>query len=119
MKRTFEEVAKMHTDWAKTKFINGTPQGGLKHLRKEAQEVIEAIESGSKAELMFEVADCFMCLLDVAERLKIPLDEITSTMKIKLEINKGREWVDNGDGSYSHVKPPQSGGTLISSSDIK
>ena len=84
--------------------------GALIHAKREIDEVMAEIDDTQsmyqsvRNRAITEYADVFCCVLDSARRAGISLDEITNAMNAKLQINKTRQWKDNGDGSYSHIK---------------
>lgn len=102
----FEEIVLEHLDFTSKTFPKGTSKGALLHAEREIKEVFEEIEMQevNKQRLCIEYADIFGCITDSANRAGIKFEDIISAWKEKLEINKSREWKDNGDGSYSHLK---------------
>lgn len=94
-----------HIDWAAETFPKQTSVGAMRHLIREAKEVIADIEAAApRANKIEEYANCFGCLLSSMAQEGITIAEFADAFGGKLEINKGREWIDNGDGSYSHIK---------------
>lgn len=91
------------------------------HLKKEINEVIEAIEvleydifneKGDVREVYwqghtrvkFELADCFTLLLDVAAHENINVSELLDASEQKLEINKKRKWGEpDENGVVEHI----------------
>lgn len=102
---TFENAFVEHIEFTNKAFPKGTSKGALLHLQSEIKEVIEDIDSG--AELKFraiEFADALGCLLDAANRNGVTPKILLDAFYGKLQVNKGRTWQYNGDGSYRHVK---------------
>jgi len=81
------------------------------HLKKEIDEVIEAIENyhqdptdKTKTRVLFEIADCMMLLLDVASHENITFNLLMDAVAEKLEINKKRKWGEPDDnGVVEHI----------------
>lgn len=90
--------------WAKIVFPKRTQHGSFLKLISEVEEIRQCIDEDIRKP--DEYADAMFLLFDVAalERTPITPIEILEAAHAKLEINKRREWKDNGDGSYSHVK---------------
>ncbi len=84
-----------HSAWSQATFGSDEERGAigpLKHLAKEAMEVVRALESGDSAAAEMELADCFMLMLDAMRRMKMKLGHLATKTQEKLEINKKREW---------------------------
>lgn len=82
-------------NWAEATFPNRTDQSMFLKMYSEIGEMIDS--DGDR----LEVADVFILLLDYAKRKKI---DLTASVRLKLEINKGREWAVDTNGVMSHVK---------------
>ncbi|MEG1415877.1 MAG: DUF550 domain-containing protein, partial [Clostridium sp.] len=88
-----------------------------KHLKKEVDELIEALENFSKgggrpSELFFlagsEFADCLMLLLDASNHFGYDADQLITACYNKLEVNKARVWgVPDRDGVVEHIREPK------------
>ncbi|KAF0199015.1 MAG: hypothetical protein FD170_3943 [Bacteroidetes bacterium] len=107
--------------WSDATFGEGQRNTGiLHHLKKEVNELIEAVErfqnvsikligyKGSeeacKAAFM-EYADCFMLLLDSAYHFGLDAKTLIAFTKQKLEINKARKWgKPDANGVVEHIK---------------
>lgn len=103
--KTFEQLIKEHGEWADATFPKGTSMGALLHAQRECEEIRLDILNGHHDGLPIEYADALFCIMDSARRQGISLDRIIVAGSYKLQINKERQWKDNGDGSYSHIKP--------------
>lgn len=102
---SFDELIEDQGRWADETFPNGTAIGVLIHAHKEVDEIIQDIENKAEPEVLSkEYADAIFCIMNSARRKDISLGQIIDAGNKKLQINKGRKWKDNGDGSYSHVK---------------
>jgi len=92
------------------------------HLKKEIDEVIEAIDNFHKdrpygkdkeslellrhrrKRVLFEIADCMMLLLDVAAHEQYTFKLIMMAVEDKLEINKRRKWGEpDENGVVEHI----------------
>ena len=82
-------------NWAEATFPNRTDQSMFLKMYSEIGEMIDS--DGDR----LEVADVFILLLDYAKRKKI---DLTASVRLKLEINKDREWAVDTNGVMSHVK---------------
>jgi hypothetical protein len=99
----FKEAFAEHLTWTTSTFPKGTATGALLHLEREIKEVRDELPKDTFA-LAVEFADCLGCLIDAANRSGVNPKVLLDAFCYKLEINKGRKWKDNGDGSYSHIK---------------
>lgn len=105
MNKTFEELIEEHGQWADGTFPKGTAIGALLHAKREVQEIMDDIDNNAPVNnLATEYADALFCIMDSARRKGVTLIHILLAGDTKLQINKKRQWKDNGDGSYSHVK---------------
>lgn len=105
---TVLNVCAAHVEWSYATFPNGTALGAMIHAGKEVEEVMrELMKHPTEIDpwnLQEEYADVICCVLDSANRMGINPDQVFLALSNKLTINKMRKWVDNGDGSYRHVK---------------
>jgi len=87
----------------------------LYHLKKEVEELIEALEEPISVEFaeyqkqrrraVLEYADCFILLLDSADKFHLTANQILSACIEKLEINKARTWGEpDANGVIEHIK---------------
>ncbi len=107
MIKTFEQLAQEHKEWAFSTFPKCTSIGALLHAHREIDETISEINEGNpnrQLQLITEYADVFGCIIDSLHREGFAISEMLEAFDNKLQINKTRQWKDNGDGSYSHVK---------------
>lgn len=101
----FVNLINSHGEWADETFPEGTSIGALIHAHREIDEVVADIKNNvPKKQMTQEYVDAIFCVLDSARRESITLDDIAKEGWDKLKINKSRQWKDNGDGSYSHIK---------------
>ena len=70
-------------------------------LLKLQDEVKELLENPDDP---MEWADCFLLLIDAAQRKGHSMDDILEFCIQKLEINKKRTWQKQSNGVYRHVK---------------
>jgi hypothetical protein len=90
-------------EWSEKTFgdLRRGPQGPLKHLVKEVQEVLQ------KPDDLEEYADCIFLTLDAARRAGFTLDQLMLALEKKLVKNKARTWppIDyTSDEPKEHVK---------------
>ena len=103
--RKWEDVAKEHLEWTKKVFPKSTSRGALLHAKREIDETIADIDNSVDNETkVTEYADIICCVISSADKEGISPEDIVNAMYNKLQVNKEREWKDNGDGSYSHIK---------------
>ena len=75
------------------------------HAEREIKELRESIENQEPITVIAEeAADVLGCFFDAMQREGISLADIKLAFDKKLEKNKKRTWIFNGDGSYRHVK---------------
>lgn len=99
---TFEQRRR---DWSRRTFGDRGPVGPLKHLRREVDEVIAAWESGDRAAIREEFADCGHLLRDALDRAGISQEEHQADLEAKLAINEAREWPPAVEGEpCEHVR---------------
>lgn len=94
----FEELEKQRFEWASKTFKGCTAQGALEHLKDEIKE-IEAEPTDP-----IEYADALMLLFDAAGRSGVTVKDIFIAFRDKHQVNLTREWKQNANGSYYHVK---------------
>ena len=108
MKKTLEELKKKHQEFSIAKFPKSTAESSLIGLKKEADEAINELHGINRdyntEALPLEYVDCLMYLFDSIERSGLTMEQIKIAFIKKLEINEGRIWIKNFDGTYSHVK---------------
>tara|TARA_R110000744_G_scaffold159562_1_gene275680 strand:+ start:219 stop:521 length:303 start_codon:yes stop_codon:yes gene_type:complete len=86
-------------EWAKNTFPNSKTDNHLNHLLKE----IEELRADPKD--LLEYADCFIILLHVAKQNGVTVDLIQDAVKIKMDINKKRNWTQpDKDGAQHHIE---------------
>lgn len=111
-------------EWSDTTF--GSDRTGKPiayHLKKEVDEVIEAIDAFHKdrpydrkskesldllrkrrERVLFEIADCMTLLLDIAAHEQYTVKLIMMAVEDKLEINKKRKWGEpDENGVFEHI----------------
>ena len=100
--KTIEQIETIRNIWATKQFPNATDLSSLIKLEEEIQEIRENIQNGIKDPV--EYADALSCVFDSASRNGINVSAICNAFEKKTEINMQREWIENGDGTYSHKK---------------
>lgn len=83
-------------DWSRSVFgpdeVRG-PLGPLKHLAKEVQETIQAIENGDPTEeIAKEFADLLILFLDASRRAKYTVPQLVLIASDKMTENRARKW---------------------------
>lgn len=68
------------------------PVGPMKHLMKEAQEAVDAVNDP------VEYADCLLLLLDGIRRAGLTLEQVVASAHEKMKINELRTWPAPEDG---------------------
>ncbi len=102
----FEHVFEDHAQFAAKAFPLSTPESSLVHLKCEADEVLAELnfDYSTRERLLIEYADMMLCIISSATGRGITSSELVEAMHKKVQINKGRKWKYNGDGTYSHIK---------------
>lgn len=93
--------------WADTVFHSATSVTCLKHLQKEAGEAIEALEqNASTAAIAEELGDCFLLLMQAANRQGFRFRDIFNVAQAKMIVNKEKmQWGEpNAEGFTEHIK---------------
>lgn len=112
MKNDLIKLFEEHQKWSSEKFKNSTWDSSLIGLKREVDEclnegnrLIEIADLDLSLEnLGLEYVDCFMYLIDSMGRAGIDLEFFVELFQQKLQINKERDWLQNEDKTYSHVK---------------
>jgi hypothetical protein len=99
-----EEQFKFITKWQKETFGKATALSKAKHLRKEIDELISAIEN-NESDKRLEFADVFILAFGSAASDGMSYQEICSVIDVKMAINVSRKWGNpDEDGVVLHVK---------------
>lgn len=99
---SFYNLFSQHIKFTQATFLKATAYSSLQKLKEEIKEVENALPFDDDS--LEEYVDCFMCLLDSAARDGYTVNQLRHAFAKKLAKNQAREWIDNGDGTYSHVK---------------
>jgi hypothetical protein len=91
--------------WAETQFPNATVLGKCNHLKREAQELIGAIERDEVGNDLEEMADILNLLLHAAKLRGYNAAVLIEAGHVKLEECKSRTWPDepDSDGVFHHL----------------
>jgi hypothetical protein len=109
--REIERIQDEWDKWASSTFgEDRDPIGIANHLKEEADEFKKQVEVfkkeptlGNYRELLFEGADVLGLLLNTLKRFDIDANALITFTKIKLDINKQREWQEpDENGIYRH-----------------
>ena len=100
-------LCETQAEWSQRTFGSDSkrgPTGALRHLQREAEEAIEAINDPTYPE---EVADCLLLIIDAARRGGLSFEALVDAARDKQEINARRSWpaVGEDDGiPVEHVR---------------
>lgn len=101
-----EELFNTITAWQKETFGEQTPLSVAKHLRKEVDELIEALERGDKEHAEEELSDVQILLWNEAKKLGMDFYELSANVRKKHTKNLKRKWLKpDADGCVHHEKP--------------
>lgn len=110
------------SEWSDATFGDRqTSRAAAYHLRKEVQELIDALvehryheerqnlaiikEENLTGNANMEYADCFTLLLDSASHFGLTADDLIKLSRRKLEINKKRKWGNpDENGVVEHIR---------------
>lgn len=93
MKALYNSIGK----FAISAFPDSTPQGHIRKMQEEGDEVIENPTD------IIEYADCLIALLAASYRQGFSYIDLLNATKNKLEVNKKRSWAKI-NGLYQHIK---------------
>ena len=98
MKKLYDEITK----WQDQVFTKATPESCANHLEEEVEEIQVCLESGFAPDE--EIADAFMLLIGLCNKLGLTYEEIEKEITRKFEINKKRKWGEvNEKGYVKHI----------------
>lgn len=108
---SMQDFLEMIKVWSDVTFPGSTTSAKLKHLGKEAEEVIkevrnqdQTIASVKRRRVREEFADVFILLLNALSSERITFAELVEDAKAKMEINKTRKWgTPYEDGVVEHI----------------
>lgn len=105
VKDEWQELFDFIGEWSHTTFgpiENRGPEGPLKHLVKEAEEALTAVNNP------IEYADCLIILFDAIRRAGMPLPLILQAAKYKAMVNKYlRKWPHpTNNAPVEHIREP-------------
>lgn len=101
-----EELFNTITAWQNNTFGEQTPLSVAKHLRKEVDELIEALERGDKEHAQEELSDVQILLWNEAKKLGMDFYELSANVRKKHTKNLKRKWLKpDADGCVHHEKP--------------
>jgi len=82
-------------DWSIKTFGPHTfrgPRGPILHLKKEVDEVIEALDNDSEEIIIEEMVDCLFLITDAVQRSGVNYEVFMDAVFRKLDKNKERKW---------------------------
>lgn len=102
---SLEQLFDQHGDFYTNVFAGGEVDATipLKKMRQEMEELYEEVANNG-TRVGKEFVDVLMCLVSFAKKAKLEWSTIKLDFAEKVEINKHRKWIQNADGTYSHVK---------------
>lgn len=103
---TVQEFMDNNRVWTDQTFGKLNAVAALKHLRKEVNETIEAIELQQPEEhIREEFADMFLLLLNACSKHGLTFHALYNNAERKMIINRARKWGQvNNEGFIEHVK---------------
>jgi phosphoribosyl-ATP pyrophosphohydrolase len=102
---SFVGIAQRWQEWSLKTFDRASAESSLCKLQSEIKELIEALSCESHKAIVFEYADCFMCLLHSMAASRISIQELGMFLETKHMINERRSWTfDPQTKTYSHNK---------------
>jgi NTP pyrophosphatase (non-canonical NTP hydrolase) len=101
MIETFKEI----TQWQRKTFPNQTALSATSHLVEEVDELLIDLIEGAKTNARQEIADCFILLCGIADKMDMDYHELMFEVKTKMKINKARQWqAPDENGVIRHKK---------------
>jgi NTP pyrophosphatase (non-canonical NTP hydrolase) len=93
-------------EWAdKTFGKDREPTAPLYHLKREVNELIEAIESEDEGKVHEEFSDCFILILNAASKYGLNVKTLYLNSLTKMDVNKIRRWgTPDKHGVVEHLK---------------
>jgi NTP pyrophosphatase (non-canonical NTP hydrolase) len=87
-------------------FVKSTADSSIVHLEREVDELKDELTKRpyDVEKLTEEYADCILCLLSSAAKAGLDHSVLSDAIRRKIFKNIDRQWRDNGDGTYSHIK---------------
>lgn len=101
MNNLYKEV----TDWQRSTFGETTPLSVAKHLRKEVDELIDALERGDNDHAQEELSDVQILVWNESMRLNMDYYDLSANVRKKHNKNLQRKWLKpDADGCVHHEK---------------
>lgn len=93
------------TEFQNETFKDATPKSSLKKMITEVDEIIIELETNidNRTHRLEEYADVFGCLLGALIKDGFTVPDLITMAIYKLEKNKKREWISQGNGIYQHA----------------
>jgi NTP pyrophosphatase (non-canonical NTP hydrolase) len=96
------ETQRTISDWASETFGNPTPEIAIQRMLKECKELENKLSNGaSYDDLADELADVFITGYKAFDVLGY---QAHACIDHKMQINRGRRWKCNGDGTGQHIE---------------
>lgn len=100
---TFEYIAEFYKDFALKKFDTESYNAVLGLIREAKELHYELVNNTEKNFKLIEMADVQFYLLYCLYKEGFTLEDLISSMDVKLSILKNRKWKQNPDNTYSHI----------------
>lgn len=96
-------------EWAEQTFGAADALGSVRRAQEEMRELEHALRSSANpTDVVFEIADIVIPLLRLAEIVRLQAPEtvplLSSTIAVKMLINRKRTWITTGTGHGHHKK---------------
>jgi NTP pyrophosphatase (non-canonical NTP hydrolase) len=93
------------TEWQEKTFSETTKEAVAKHLLKESNELLEAIQTKTDEEAKEELADNFILLFNLTKKMKMNYWDLVFAIENKHFKNLSRKWkAPDADGCVHHEK---------------
>lgn len=116
--KELQELQDKQGKWSDKTFAGGqyNPSRSIPishHLQKETEELTEALEEYFNEDvneenweaMKFEIADCFLLLIDISHKIGMDMPEIVEYSEKKYQINKVRVWGEpDENGVIEHIR---------------
>lgn len=92
-------------EWQRETFPAGTALSKTHHLMEEVDELGMDILLGDEPAARHELADCFILLFGIADRLGLSHEDVCEAIEDKMKINRARKWgTPDVNGVVKHVE---------------
>lgn len=93
------------TEWQEKTFPGTTKEAVVKHLVKESNELLEAVQTKTDEDVKEEIADNFILLFNLAKRYNMDYWDVVAAVEKKHFKNLSRKWKEpDAEGCVHHEK---------------